>query len=642
MDELLFYVDQGGEEVGPRSDDALRTELRELTLDPDVRVRFAESTVWAPARAWATLAVSRTSGVPLARPVHANDVAAEGPPELLAAPAYILDMLLYVVFERDRAIGPIVGVELRKLYAEGKHRRAVVAVWGTEDWVAARRLFGETATDAEAAVSTASLHDLPLITPPFVVRMRCPTCLEIVPSTPPICPECDEPLDAVTSSHARSSSSGSIPDEPPNASFLRLHWRPLVTVGAIVALIMAGITLRYLAPGRFQGGERSAGATAHTTPGACEAKCWTGEACQSSVCVWQKPNGVAHVNEAPSVSGPFALPKDVSDALLLDRDRFAVALLSGIEVRSTNTGQSLDLVTEALQTRRIHRVGDSVYGIGPTHLSVLDAATMHVQKSIEMGTIIGDLTLGSGGRRALVSLPGAHAIAIFSTEFNAEIDRIRFGDDNVGPVGADDAGERALTTTGVLPVAGLNDAQGGAVYAFDPSRLGTAQDRVRASMLGNPVAVLMSPDGVTAWVVLRQKNAIAELAWLPSGGIRQEARLETCDQPEQVELVRKTRTAVVRCNRGRALEVFHLDRPALERHIALPGPASDMVITPDGEQAIVALPSDADGALAFVNLSSFEVEVVQLTAPPSRVRLAPDGTSVLALSDRVKSAWVLR
>ncbi len=405
---------------------------------------------------------------------------------------------------------------------------------------------------------------------------------------------------------------------------------------------MAGITLRYLAPGRFQGGERSAGAATRTPGGTCETKCWTGEACESSVCVWQKPNGVAHPPDAPSVTGPFTLAKDASDALLIDHDRFAIALLSGIEVRSANTGQPVDLVTEALQTRRIYRVGDSVYGIGPTHVSVLDAATMHVQKSIEMGTIVGELTLGSGGRRALVSLPGAHSIAVFSTEFNAEIDRIRFGDDNVGPVGAVDVGVRALATTGVLPVAGLNDAQGGAVYAFDPSRLGTAQDRVRASMLGNPVSVLMSPDGVTAWVVLRQKNAIAELAWLSSGGIRQDARLETCDQPEQIELVRKNRTAVVRCNRGRALEVFHLDRPGLEKHIALPGPASDMAITPDGEEAVVALPSDADGAVAFVNLSTYAIDIVPLAAPPSRIRLSPDGTNVLALSDRVKSAWVLR
>jgi hypothetical protein len=36
------------------------------------------------------------------------------------------------------------------------------------------------------------------------------------------------------------------------------------------------------------------------------------------------------------------------------------------------------------------------------------------------------------------------------------------------------------------------------------------------------------------------------------------------------------------------------------------------------------------------------VHLVPLSAEPTRVRLAPDGGSVLVLSDRVKTAWVLR
>jgi hypothetical protein len=643
-DELAFFIDDHGTTIGPRSDDELRTELRELALDPDVRVRLASSHVWAPARAWATLAVSRTSGIPLPRPQNAHDPGVSGgSPDLLSAPSRVLDMLLYVLFEQGRTSGPMSGEHIRKAFEGGKHHTSLVCIWGTEEWVATRRLFDRTLTDGQPAVSTASLPELPLVSTLTTSRTRCPTCLEVVAAKQLICPECDEPLDAVTSG-VRSSSSGSIPDEPPDATWLRLHWRPLLTMSAIMSLIMGGITLRYLAPGRFQGPERPLGALAHarSASGACESKCWTGEACQSAQCVWQRPNDVAHVKPQPTVSGPFGLQKDVSDALLLDKDRFAIALLSGIELRSTKTGQALELVSEALQTRRIYRVGASVYGLGPSHVSVLDADTMHVQKTIEMGTIVGDLALGAAGRRALISLPGAHSIAIFSTEFNAEIDRIRFGDDNVGPLGADDTGERALTTTGSQPVAGLPDGSGGAVYAFDPSRLGTAQDRVRASMLGNPVSVLMTPDGVSSWVVLRAKSSIAEIEWLPSGAVRQKARLETCDQPEQIELVRKNRTAIVRCNRGRALEVFSLDQGKLTHHVPLPGNASDMVITPDGEQAIVALPSDNDGSVALVDLATYEVEIVPLSAPPSRVRIDPGGDAVLALSDRTKSAWVIR
>jgi hypothetical protein len=643
-DELSFFIDDQGKTVGPRSDDELRTELRELALDPDVRVRLASSNVWAPARAWATLAVSRTSGLPLPRPQRPSDPGISGgSPDLLTAPGRILDMLLFVVFEHGRPMGPVSGETFRKSFDGGKHRSALVSIWGTDEWLAARRLFDRTLTEAEPAVSNASMPELPLVTPIDVNRVRCRTCLEIIAvSKSGVCPECDEPLDATTSS-VRSSSSGSIPDEPPDASWLRLHWRPLLTVGAIMSLIMTGITLRYLAPGRFQGSERPAGLSRSRSGfGACEDKCWTGEACQNAECVWQRPNGVAHVKAQPAVSGPFTLEKDVSDALLLDDDRFAVALLSGIELRSTKTGQALGLVSEALQTRKIYRVGDHVYGVGPSHVSVLDVEAMHVEKTIEMGTIIGDLTLGAGGRRALISLPGAHSIAIFSTEFNAEIDRIRFGDDVVGPVGADDTGQRALTTTGAQPVAGLPDGSGGAVYAFDPSRLGTAQDRVRASMLGNPVSILMTPDGVSSWVVLRAKKSIVELEWQPSGAVRQKAHIETCDQPEQIELVRKNRTAVVRCNRGRALEIFGLDDGKLIRHIALPGNASDMVISPDGEQAVVTLPSDDDGSVALVDLATYAVELVPLALPPSRIRIEPKGENVLVLSDRAKVAWVLR
>ncbi len=637
-DELGFFIEEGGRSIGPTTDDDLRDRLREGTLDPDAVVRLASAQVRAPARAWATLAVRRSSAHPLPKPSNPRESGTGGAsPDLLSAPRDVLDMLLYVLFEEERSSGPFTGEQIRAAVEGGKHRAALVAIVGTEDWIAARRLFDRTLTDGSAALAVVSAKASAALT-----TVRCPTCLEVVVATGTQCPECDEPLEPASA--ARSSRAGSIPDEPEGAGWLRLHWRPLVTFGAILGLILAGITLRFLAPGRLKAAEQRA-ASSQTAPPpsvACEHACWSGEACQAGQCTWQRPKGVGHLKTKPSVSGPWELPKDVSDALLLDDERFAVGLYAGVQIRSTKTGQALELVSEALQTRRLYRVGDTFYAVGPQQLSVVDVADARLLKTIDMGAIVGDLTLGANGRRALVSLPGAHAIAIFSTELHSEIDRIRFGDDAVGPVGADDTGKRALTTTGMTPLAGLADPPGGAVYAFDPGRLATAQDRVRASMLGNPVAVLMAPDGESSFVVLRAKNAIVPLEWLPSGAVRQKTPIETCDQPEQIELVRKTRQAVVRCRRGRAIEVFDLATGKLVRHVPLSAPATDMAVSPDGEQVVVALPGDADGSIGLVDTTTFEVELVPTAAPPSRVRVAPDGSSVLALSDRTKVAWVLR
>ena len=68
-------------------------------------------------------------------------------------------------------------------------------------------------------------------------------------------------------------------------------------------------------------------------------------------------------------------------------------------------------------------------------------------------------------------MPSAHTVAVIATEYHAEIERIQFGDDTVGPLGIDDSGKRALTTTGTVPLPGLPNAAGGAAYAFDPGRL---------------------------------------------------------------------------------------------------------------------------------------------------------------------------
>jgi hypothetical protein len=460
-----------------------------------------------------------------------------------------------------------------------------------------------------------------------------------VPASAETCPECDEPLDgsAMPPSTVRP---GSIPDDPEGASFLAMHWRPLVAFGAIFGLLFVGVALRFLAPGRFvlePPVERIAAA-----PPSCESACWVGEACQIGKCVWQRPVGVGHVGPKPSVAGPFELPEDASDALLLDADRFAVGMLAGVRVQSTRTGRVLGLVSEAVQTRRLVRVGDVVYAAGPEHVAVVDAASTKLRKTIDLGAIVGDVSLGAGGRRALVSLPGAHAVAVLSTELHAEIDRIRFGDDPVGVSAVDAAGQRALVVTGQVPVAGLPEPRGGAVYAFDPSRLATEQDRVRASMLGNPVDVMMSPDGSTSFVVLRGGSAVVPLAWEPSGAVRQLAPIPTCDQPEELALAPASRQGVVRCVRGRAVEIFDLETHELLRHVPFHAPVVDMVLTPDGEQLVVALPVGNEGAVGFVDLGTYELELVPLSAPPSRLRLSPDGTAVLVLSDRNKAAWVMR
>lgn len=465
---------------------------------------------------------------------------------------------------------------------------------------------------------------------------RCPTCLESIPAGTDPCPECGEPTDP----GGPSTGTPSFADDPPGASWLAMHWRPLVTLGAVGALLFSGVALRHLAPGRFYT-SRAASAPV-PVPTTCAAPCWSGEACQLGRCVWQRPNDLGHLVDVPSVAGPFALSKDVSDALLLDGDRFAAALLTGTQILSARTGEVLSLISEAPQSHRLYRVGDAIYATAPQRIYVIDAAATRVLKTIEVGTPVGEIAVGASGRRALASLPSAHAVGILATEYHAEIERIQFGDDVVGPVAVDDTGARALTTTGQIPRLGLRDAIGGAAYAFDPGRLGSQQDRVRASVVGNPVSVLMTPDGEAGYVVLRAEDALLPLRWLPSGAVRREERIPTCDEPEQIELIRAERRAIIRCNQGRAIQVFGLDKGELLQAVPLSGRAVDLAVTPDGAQAIVALTRDGAGAVALVDLRTYAVATFPLGAEPTRVRLSPDGRTALALSDRAKVAWVIR
>lgn len=630
MTLLRFFVQAGpGRTAGPLSDDDLRDAIREGRYGADVRARCGVAPLWLPACAWAALGLTAP---PNPLPPKPGDEERAVSPDLLLAPAEVLDTVRFAVAEHGQSFGPYPGKVLRDGFEGGKYRTAQVAPVGTEDWVAARRLFDRTLTDGARATQAHSAPDLKSV--------RCPTCRELILESAEVCPECDEPVAPASVASTR----GSIPDDPEGASWWRMHWRPVVTFTAIMSLILSGVTLRFLAPGRFtvEPPQTATALGVVPPPVVCDEPCWNGEACVEGACVWQKPNGVGHVEARPGVAGPFELKEDVTDALLLDQERFAVGLMAGVELHSTRTGQTLGLISEAIQTRKLVRTESAVYAVGPQHIAVLDLPSLRLLKTLELGGIASDVTLGANGRRALVSLPGAHAVAILSTELHVELDRIRFGDDSIGPVGMDDTGRRALTTTGSIPLFGLDNAQtGGAIYAFDPGRLATDQDRVRASLQGNPVNVMMSPDG-KSYVALRQANKLVPLEWQASGSVRQGTPIDVCDQPEQIELVRAGRRALVRCNRGRALEVLDLRDGRLVRHIPFNAPASDMVITPDGKQAVVALPGSTDGAIALVDLDTFQVELVPLTEPPSKVRISPLGDAVLALSSRSKVAWVIR
>jgi hypothetical protein len=673
-DELRFYIDRRGKVTGPVTDDVVREALRDGKLAADARVRLAGSELWVSPRAFATLSRIPSAG-PATLPSPPAAVAADLPADLAAAPQTLRDLLLFWLHEGDLVFGPLSGERIRLGVESGQYRDAAVLLVDGDAWhraslLATRRdpstVPGEQYEREPSITGDAGTASRRALAPPLArapqramytvspasspaPTVRCPVCLERIPGGLLLCPECGEAAAAVSSGAPPPSISGppSIPDALPGQSALALHWRPIVTVGAITALVCTGVALRHLAPGRFapppKATARPAAAAAPATA-ACSAACWNGEACQAGHCVWQPPNDVGHVapHAEPTVSGPTQLPRDASDALPLDSERFAVSLLTGLQIHNARTGNVLGLVTDAPQSMRLYRVGPALYATAPQRIYVIDAANTRLLKTIETGTAVGEVTVGASGRRALASLPGAHAVAVLTTEYNAEIDRIQFGDDAVGPVRTDDTGKRALTTTGQVPLAGFPQPQGGAVYAFDPSRLASAQDRVRASMVGNPVSVLMTPDGEASYVVLRAEDALVPLTWLPSGAVRQEARIPTCHEPEQIELVRRGRLGVVRCNEGRAIEVFDLTKRELLRHVPFNARVADLAIAPDGRQAIVALPADGGGFVGIVDFDTWDVKMLPLGAEPTRVRLSPDGAMALVLSDRAKVAWVIR
>jgi hypothetical protein len=527
-------------------------------------------------------------------------------------------------------------------------RRSAPQAAAFED--AAREVAPESGVEgggAQAAPTESRLPDVegPTSTLTRGAVMRCAVCLEVVDADAGVCPECGEGLGldpesiGPESAAAPSSVARSTAELGEHPSWWRLHWRPAVTMGVIGSLLTAGIALRHLAPDRYMPPQKLNAAPASAV---CDAPCWHGEACQVGRCTWQPPNDVGHLPYTPMVAGPFALPEDVVDVLPLDAERFAASALRGVEIYGARTGEVLSLVSDAPQAQGLYRVGTTLYATAPQRIHVIDVESTRVLKTIEIGSPVHSLTVGEGGQRVLASVPGARAVVVIATDYHAEVNRFFFGDDAVGPVGIDDTGNRGITTTGRTPLPGLKGPQGGALYAFDPSQLASKQDRVRTAMVGNPVQVVMAPDGESSFVVLREADRLVPLQHLPSGAVRRGEPITTCRQPEQMELIPRGRRALVRCNEGRALEVFDLSTRELLRHIPLHARASDMQVLADGSQAVIVLPYDRAGALALLDLDSYELTLTELSAEPHRVRTTPDGRSAVVISDRSKVAWVVR
>jgi DNA-binding beta-propeller fold protein YncE len=145
-----------------------------------------------------------------------------------------------------------------------------------------------------------------------------------------------------------------------------------------------------------------------------------------------------------------------------------------------------------------------------------------------------------------------------------------------------------------------------------------------------------------SYVVLRAEDQIVPLEWLPSGAVRRKEAIKVCHEPEQIELLRKGRRALVRCNEGRSLDVVDLAAGKVIQHVPLNARAVDMAVSPDGEQAVVALPDVANSAIGVIDLATYDVKLLPVAAEPTRVRLAPGGNVALVLSDRAKVAWVVR
>jgi len=605
---------------------------------------------WAPLGAWAHLAL------PVPEPALDRREVADEPPETwLTLGPEVRDALRWWLLEGDEIFGPLTTEALREELDEHPD----------EDGARLLTLVGETVWyPAEAIARRDSWRALASSEVPGSL---CDVCLERIPADSHACPECGERVAPASSIRA-----ASIPDVADHQPFLRQHWRPLLTGVVLTGLLSFGVVLRHVAPARYEPPRDSLAPAAPAEPH-CEQACWRGEACQVGRCVWAPSNEVGHIDtETLSISGPFSLPAEVSDVLPLDADRFAVASLRGVYIQNARTGSPISLVSDAPHAQQLYRIGDVVYATAPRRIYVIDVGTTEVRKTVEVGHPVSDVAIGASGQRVLVSMPMGKAVAVISTDYHAEVARFHFGDDHVGPVAFDGSGEVALTTNGQIPLAGLRASREatrfGAMYAFDPERLPSEQDRVRTGLAGNPADVAIAPDEAhTSYVLLREEDTVVKLERQPNGALRQSARWKTCRQPEEIEVVQRGRRAVVRCNMGKAIEIFSLE-PAntgptnngptraaadhegdtkaarLLKHIPLAERVSDMKVSPDGEQIMLALSRDGDnaGAVAIVDLDDGDVKQFDLGGTPHRIRVTPDGRTAVVMSERSKVAWVIR
>ncbi len=611
--------------------------LEQGQLGAEEQLCLGGGTVWAIAAAWEPLDQQASP------PERHHPERLDLPYALAGTTEREHDLLRWWVKSSGRIRGPWSGKTLRAKLRDRSFSNSMVALVGGECWVPSNvleeQLRGQSSiapADEDEQWQPATNSEAPTV--------QCSVCLELIATDAEICPECDE--DPVASTRPPSSiRPQSIPDDPPGAGWLRMHWRPLITMTAIGSLIGAGIALRHLAPERYQPPQRIHAPAAVAEP-VCDTPCWHGEACTNGKCRWQPPNDVGHLPNTPTIAGPFQLPEDMVDVLPLDAERYATSHLLGVQITDARTGAVLSLVSEAPHAQHLLRVGEVFYATAPRRMYVIDAASTRVLKTVELGGSVRNMTVGAGGRRVLASIPGSRAVAVIATDYHAEVARFFFGEDQVGPVAMDDTGEHALTTNGSLPLPGLKTTHHadlmGAIYAFDPSRLPSNQDRVRTGMGGNPAGILMLPDAKSSYVVLREKSVVVPLDHLPTGTIRQGERIKTCRQPEQIELIRRARRAIVRCNAGHAVDIISLQTHKRVRDIPLNARVSDMLVTPDGNQALLVLPRDGKGAIGLLDLRTFELKLHELHAEPHRVRISRDGRTALVISDRSKVAWVIR
>jgi hypothetical protein len=608
--------------LGPWSAAEVKAQIAQGALEDTDLLCLEGGSYWAPATAWAELAL-RAAPPPRHQPERM-----ELPDDVAALDDAERDALRWWLREGGAPRGPLSGVALREELMGQIGAVTMIAQVGGSCWF------------PRSALERISQGPWRAIASSEAAPSHCPICLESIPVVGRECPECGEPSGPFSTAAA-------VVDVPAS-EWVKLHWRPMITLTVLSGLLISGIVLRHLAPDRHLVEERLSPPNAAVVP-ACDVTCWHGEACERGRCVWQAPNDVGPLtSEKLSVSGPFQLPADFTDVLPLGPDRYAVSELLGVRVHDARTGAELTLVSDAPHAQLLYPVRDVVYATSPKGIYVIDATTTRVLKMIEIGSAIGELVVGAEERRVLASIPGAKAVAVLASDYHAEVSRFYFGDIKVRPLAMDDTGTRALTTNGRIPVFGLpaptTAVERGAMYAFDPSRLPSEQDKVRTGLVGNPVDIVMVPDNKTSFVLLREEDAMVRLERLESGAIRQGAHIPTCHEPEQIELIRRGRRAIVRCNAGKALDVFDLSEGTLIRRIPLDTRVADLVVSPDGRSVLLALPHDSQssGAVGWLDLETYELSTHEIGGEPTRIRFDRDGRSVVVISDTAKSAWVLR